>query len=642
MTAIPARVRRTSLTLLVLACVLALFAPAGAQAGTYTVASACADWELQSHPAADASAWSDGCSFTLRNSVQTGAAPAAGGDAARWLYNAPPNTRITYAHVIGGLGGGSGWQAAVTLNRGFRFECPGNGCGGNQRYEGTGANLSAPSTQLALEVRCAATSCPRDQVYGQVSLFPRTARIEIEDLGGPGVSVTGGSILDGWRGGTASLTYDAADNVGIARTAPVVDGSAQPAEQRGCDYTRKVPCPNGGGRFELDTRRFGDGEHAVSVEAADSASNAGRAPFRRALIDNTPPAAPLELGVADGEGWRRQNDFDVTWISPKQDAAPIDGLAYRLCREGTPPEQTAACGDVQVATKVEPVDEADPAKGMRVNDLKVPNAGAYQARFFLRDQAGNASEKTAVIKTLRYDPDAPSLIFFGQDSGDPARVRVRASDATSSILRGEIEVQREGEPLWRPLLVEPAQDGFSALVDDERLTKGTYVVRARAVDQAGNEASSNQREDGAVATLKLPIRLRSHLQVGARGRRSCQGRGKKRRCQYGLRSRVGVSYSGTKTIFGRLRVGGQPVVGTAVEVWRQIKLPGAPLERIDTVQTSKTGRFATRVQKGPARLLRFRYPGTSTFAVFRTTCGCASAARPRSGRGRRKWSTAST
>lgn len=612
MTTRPRRARRLlrlAARLAVLAGLIGLAAPAGAVAGEYTVSRACADWDLQRHPAADASAGADGCSFILRNSVQAGAPPAARGDAARWLYNAPANTRIIYASIFANLEARDGWTSAVTLDRGFRFECPTTACFSNT-YAGTGGTLEYPSTQLALEVRCAASSCPRDRVYAQVNAFPGTAQITIEDLGAPGVSVTGGSIFDGWRSGTAAVSYDAGDNVGIRSAAAVVDGSPQGEQQRACDFSRKIPCPNGGGRFELDTRKFSDGAHEVSVHATDSASNLGRAAGRRALIDNTAPAAPLELSVAGGEGWRRENTFDVTWVSPKQDAAPITGLAYRLCPENSPLEQSDGCGEIQTATKLEPVDANDASKGTRVQGLKVPNAGAHQARFFLRDAAGNASETTAVARTLRYDPNPPSVVFFGQDRGDPARVRVRASDVTSGIARGEIEAQREGESIWRQLPVEPALDGFSAVLDDEVLPEGTYLLRARAVDQAGNEASSNQRDDGAVATLRLPVRLPSELRVGARGRRSCEGRGKRRRCRSKLRSRVGLNYGATTTLHGRLQASGQPVGGAAVEVWRQIKLPGAPLERIDTVQTSATGRFSLRAPEGPARLLRFRYPGT--------------------------------
>lgn len=604
------RLLRLAARLAVLAGLIGLAAPAGALAGEYTVSPACADWELQRHPAADASAGADGCSFILRNSVQAGAPPAARGDAARWLYNAPPNTRITYAKVFGRLAqGASGWTSAITLDRAFRFECHFN-CS-EQNYAGNGSTVDNPSTQLALEVRCADSGgCPRDRVYAEVYAVSRTVEIHIEDLDAPGVSVTGGSIFDGWRKGAATLSYDAGDNVGIRSAAAVVDGSPQGEQQRPCDFSRKIPCPNGGGRFELDTRKLSDGAHEVSVHATDSASNPGRAAARRALIDNTAPAAPLELSVAGGEGWRRENTFDVTWVSPKQDAAPITGLAYRLCPENTPLEQTDGCGEIQTATKLEPVDANDASKGTRVQGLKVPNAGAHQARFFLRDEAGNASETTAVARTLRYDPNPPSVVFLGQDPGDPARVRVRASDVTSGIARGEIEAQKEGESIWRQLPVEPALDGFSAVLDDEVLPEGTYLLRARAVDQAGNEASSNQRDDGAVATLRLPVRLPSELQVGARGKRSCEGRGKRRRCRSKLRSRVGLNYGATTTLHGRLRASGQPVGGAAVEVWRQIKLPGAPLERIDTVQTSATGRFSLRAPEGPARLLRFRYPGT--------------------------------
>lgn len=607
--------RRLAIVLVSLAAGLVLLAPASASAGAYTVYGACADWEIDKQPAVDANG--TGCDFALANSVQPGAPPAAGGNQSRWIYRAPAGAFVAAVSLTGGLSGSNGWQARVVLEDGgpptIVADCPSDAsfrpsrCGSFMTLQDdTDENLA----QLSLQVQCAATSCPRDRVYSRVNTIPDSIDVTIKDFTRPGVAVTGGNLLEGWRRGKGSYSYDAGDNVGIRSVAPVVDGTVRDAVFNACARARKVPCPNGGGAFEIDTRGLSDGAHQVSVEAEDSATNLERAQARTVRVDNTAPAAPLELSVSGGEGWRRGSEFDVTWVSPKQDAAPVNGLAYRFCPEATPLEKTDDCGDVQVAARLEAVDNSDPARGTRVQGLKIPSVGAQQVRFFLRDEAGNAAEKTAVVRTLRYDPDPPTLAFLPQDLGDPARVRVRAGDATSGVARGEIEAQREGEPVWRQLPVEPGPDGFSAVFNDEMLPKGTYVLRARAVDQAGNEASSNQRADGAVATLNAPIRLPSQLDVGARGKQTCRGRGKKRTCRYKLRRSVGVSYSASTRLYGRLRAGGQPIAGTTVQVWSQTKLPGAPLERIEAVQTSQTGRFSIRAAKGPARLLRFRYPGT--------------------------------
>jgi hypothetical protein len=62
---------------------------------------------------------------------------------------------------------------------------------------------------------------------------------------------------------------------------------------------------------------------------------------------------------------------------------------------------------------------------------------------------------------------------------------------------------------------------------------------------------------------------------------------------------------------GRItKPGRQPVSNADIEVWQQLRMPGADWRRISTVRASKRGRFRFVAAKGPARTLRFRYPGT--------------------------------
>jgi hypothetical protein len=62
---------------------------------------------------------------------------------------------------------------------------------------------------------------------------------------------------------------------------------------------------------------------------------------------------------------------------------------------------------------------------------------------------------------------------------------------------------------------------------------------------------------------------------------------------------------------GWLRIEGSPL-SAGVEVWRQVKIDGAPWERVGRLQPSKTGDVRFVVPRGPARLYRFRYPGSPT------------------------------
>jgi hypothetical protein len=147
-------------------------------------------------------------------------------------------------------------------------------------------------------------------------------------------------------------------------------------------------------------------------------------------------------------------------------------------------------------------------------------------------------------------------------------------------------------------------------MDDEALPKGLYFLRARVSDAAGLEASNDRALDGQPALLKLPIRLASHLRAGRRGHRRCKGHGHKRSCRYRLATKPTVKVGRSTRLYGRLTVAGKAMPGASLEVWRQLKLDGAPWVRLGAVTTSKTGRFSYLARRGPARSIRFRYPGT--------------------------------
>jgi hypothetical protein len=160
--------------------------------------------------------------------------------------------------------------------------------------------------------------------------------------------------------------------------------------------------------------------------------------------------------------------------------------------------------------------------------------------------------------------------------------------------------------------VESDRDGFWAFLDDETLPKGLYELRARALDQAGNERTTTSRENGQPAVLALPVRARSRLVVGRLGRRRCTGRGRHRSCRRSLVESPRLRYGQRARLHGRLMTGGRPLESTPIEVWAQTKSSGAPWRRIADLQTSRTGRFGFPVGRGPARFLRFRYAGTGT------------------------------
>lgn len=163
------------------------------------------------------------------------------------------------------------------------------------------------------------------------------AEVGIEDDQAPSATiVTDTPLANGaWVSGTQPINYTAEDNVGV-RAARVLSGDqASGPDQRSCSlatsdgaFASGVPCPNGAGHIDVDTRRFSDGSQPIVVQVQDTAGNFGASPTATARIDNTPPGR-VAVAVDGGDAWRNQNNFSISWSNPPEpDRAPI--VAARL------------------------------------------------------------------------------------------------------------------------------------------------------------------------------------------------------------------------------------------------------------------------------------------------------------------------
>lgn len=436
----------------------------------------------------------------------------------------------------------------------------------------------------------------------------------------PNVKFTGGSVMQGgWLSGERTVDVEASDDVGVASIELYLDG------RRVDSRTYTSPAPLQRDTLSIDTRPLRDGWSRLTVTAHDTSGQESppamgpgvgcfptpcppppdRPSSRTIWTDNTAPAAPQEV-VVDGEGaWQSENRFGVRWRNPFDDKAPIAGAGYVLCPASNAPTDSGGC----VGTW------RPEANLTRLSNLEVPRSGVWRLHLWLVDGAGNQDARTAVVvPRLALDSDAPELALLERQPDDPARLRVRAGDATSSVARGEVELRLQGEKAWRSLPTEPDSDGFSTFVDDGELPAGTYDIRARAVDQAGNERSTDRMPDGQPATVKLPIRIKTRLVVGKVKRvRARHARRGKRRYRKVFVVRPRARYGRTIRLHGRLTTpGANPVAGATIEVSEQTKLPGAPWQPIGSMMTSRTGRFTFKALRGPSRRLRFRYAGTKT------------------------------
>lgn len=444
---------------------------------------------------------------------------------------------------------------------------------------------------IALSAVCVtAAGCRRDGTNGAEAHLSRMV-VTLADDWAPGVAITGGSLTAaGWRRGVESLSYSAQDNTGIRTVRVLADGQSIGRDDPPCDPWSPTPCPNTARGVNVDTatafRR--DGAHTITVEATDGGYNVASA-SRRVYVDNTAPAQPATLALQGGGAWRSTNRFGASWKLPANQGSPISGVTYELC----PSSKTERCT----------MGRRTGAAPTSISDLALPHDGAWTLRLWLRDQAGNEDPNRSVTGgPLRLDRTPPSVALLDRNVDDPARLTVRASDTVSGVASVAIEIHRQGTDVWTQLPVAKTAAGYTATADDEVLPAGTYDIRARAIDLAGNERSASVASAGTPATMILPARLKSTLRAGR-----LITRGHRTRIASTVRTRFGHS----TLLRGRLTApGGNPIAGTDIEVWQRIALAGTQFERLGSMRTGREGRFKFRIAAGANRVVRFRYPGT--------------------------------
>jgi hypothetical protein len=431
----------------------------------------------------------------------------------------------------------------------------------------------------------------------------RSATVYVSDNTPPSVTVTGGSVIvPGWKRGVVDVRYHATDNVGLRSAQIEAAGAGLDAELGSCDFTRARPCGDLDGSFTVNTRSVQDGVQPMSIRAQDAAGNWGAQPVSL-QVDNTAPGPPLGISVLGGTQWRSSNSFAVEWRNPSQPGtAPVTGVLLAVCPASADIEDWSTCS-------VGPPRSPDRA----ITGIEVPRSGPWVARVWLRDAAGNEDRQTAQSVPLNFDDTPPAVGFAPMDIGDPTRIDVHASDSTSSIAYAEVEVRRRGKPTWVGLPTIATPSGFSARLDDETLPDGTYELRARAADSAGNERSTYREPSGALAIRRVPARVDTRLVAGQlKILRAGRTRGGRRRTRRVIVVRPKVLYGRTIPIHGRLvMAGGNAVANAAIEVWEQLEIRGATSQRIAVIGTDNSGRFTFKALRGPSRTLRFRYPGTA-------------------------------
>jgi hypothetical protein len=470
----------------------------------------------------------------------------------------------------------------------------------------------AGATRIVQRVICVGSSRVRSCSAGGAN-YIRTykAVVGIIDVLPPTVGVGADTALarGEWVSGTQPLNYDANDNVGVRVARAFIAGAPVAVQGRSCVladssgvYADPIPCVNGPGQLSVDTRRLADGTQPLFVQAEDAAGNVGNSAPVTARIDNTPPAR-VDVAVQAGEGWRNTNSFAIAWSNPPEgDAAPITAANYKLC-----PVRGGSCT----------TGESD-GSGISAFSVAVPAPGEWTLVMWRRDAAGNQAQANASVPvTLRYDPDPPRPVFEQSPAGDPTLVSVLVSDDTSGLADGTIEISRAGSGLWQTLATQKQGSRLVARIDDAALPAGTYLLRARAYDQARNEGSTDRRADGQPMVVTLPLRIASTLQAGVVHDMTVRSVVRRRGRRHEIRRHVSVLSRAERVAVGRrvqiagrlANSDGQGIPGVQIDVFS--RTPTSAEQLVAVLQTNAAGGFRYTATASTSRTLRFAYGGSS-------------------------------
>jgi 5-hydroxyisourate hydrolase-like protein (transthyretin family) len=353
----------------------------------------------------------------------------------------------------------------------------------------------------------------------------------------------------------------------------------------------------------VDTGRLEEGTQPLVVEAEDAAGNRATSSPVSVRMDNTAPGA-VAANLAGGEDWRNRNDFDLSWQHPEEvDRAPITAVHYRVC--------PADGGECTVGSRVAP--------GIQeLADIAVPRPGTWKLALWRQDAAGNAEPaNTSVPVALRYDPEAPELAFEPPPASDPTLISALVEDSVSGVESGAIEISRQGSNAWYSLATQHEGGRLNARIDDAQLPPGTYLLRATARDQAGNQTSTDRRSDGQPMVVTLPLRVPAEMRAGVvrerTVRRTVRRGGKRRKVTRrvtSLRSSARVRFRRRVRLTGRLEnVDGQPIANADVGVLA--RSGSTPEQLVATVRTDDRGRYAYEAVATSSTIFRFVYSGTA-------------------------------
>lgn len=201
--------------------------------------------------------------------------------------------------------------------------------------------------------------------------------------------------------------------------------------------------------------------------------------------DTIPPAAPIDLDAP--EGWRSENSFALTWTNPEE-ASSIAQVHYKL---GAEPEDNK--------------DETDSFPGAGPITVRVEAEGEQRIYVWLEDGEGNMDYRQRATVILRYDSTPPLIpgeitvwsdISRGQSLTEgewynhaaPHFEWRGAADEASGVAGYAVRFTHDRDD---PVGTETVLQDPAFTVEQPLTQDGTYYLRLRVVDQAGNWSAAS-------------------------------------------------------------------------------------------------------------------------------------------------------
>ena len=432
--------------------------------------------------------------FVVRNIGGNFSSPV--GAEAGWIFSAPAGTNIERAlddrecsaATPAGRRPPGPRAAAAPAARTSSRTVPGACCPGRHRLRS--ATYPVPSAAVVrLRVRCGASSCPNSALNGAAELQQRRRRASTTAVP-PSVRIAGGALVerqlasrhaDRRRRGERQHWHP-------ARSARTSTGRSGPSSRgRRAPGARSYPCPNGGGTIAVDTTGLSDGPHRSPSRPSTPAAPR-RTDSRRRSTSTTSrrPHRRRRRSTAGTAGARRTSSRSAGRIPP-QNAAPDRrrGLPLLPSRQRRRVRSASTASVPRTAGQRRDEAPACPAPG----DWDATRLAASTPRATATPASATPST------TCGFDPTPPTATHRAARRRRPdahpragRRTSLRRSPAARS--RCSATARASGGRSRR----ESSPDGLAATIDDSKLPDGSYRIRARVVDAAGNERSTQTRQ----------------------------------------------------------------------------------------------------------------------------------------------------